>query len=69
MFKRPFLAILLLVATVSMVASKKKSGSLFTANIVESLVKNEVQRKMPSAAHSKTTTGRLNKVQRRRDTK
>ena len=57
MYKTNLLAILLVATTVSMVTCKKKSGGLFTAGIVESLVRNEVQRKMPAATHSKTTTG------------
>ena len=57
MYKTHVLAILLIATTVAMVTCKKKSEGLFTAGIVESLVKNEVQRKMPAAAHSKTVSG------------
>jgi len=48
--------VFLLAISLSLVSCRKKEG-LFTAGIVENLVKNEVQKKMPSAAHTKTMTG------------
>ena len=53
-----YCATVLLVAISLATCKKPKSAGLFTASIVEDLVKNEVQKKMPSAAHTKTMTGR-----------
>ena len=47
----------LIFLVIAVVSCKKNSNGLFSANIIEDLVKNEVKRKMPSAVHTKTMTG------------
>ena len=44
--------ILYLTMLITMVLGKPKSP-IFTAGIVEDIVKSEIQRKMPSASHDK----------------
>ena len=49
--------VFLLALLLGLASCRKKGGGLFTAGIVENLVKNEVEKKMPSATHTKTMTG------------